>query len=285
MAHHPPTISAWRPPVPGIAEVFHAHFTDHAYPAHTHDTWDLMILDDGAVDFGLDRRRHAAADLSAVLLLPPGVRHDGRTVTAAGFRKRVLYLDTTVLPERLIGKAVDAPILADPLLRHRIHRLHVAVGHSGEVLEAESRLFLVAERLRFHLEAFQHRAPGREAHRLAVELRELLDARVRAGLSLREAAAVLHSHPTHLIRCFTQTYGLPPHTYLTGKRIELARRLLLSGQRPADVATSVGFHDQAHLNRHFTRHVGITPARYATGEDPSRRRTRQAFQPPRMNHH
>ncbi|XVQ87390.1 AraC family transcriptional regulator [Microbispora siamensis] len=265
IAHHPPTISAWRPPVRGIAEVFHAHFTDHAYPAHTHDTWDLMILDDGAVDFGLDRRRHAAADLSAVLLLPPGVRHDGRTVTAAGFRKRVLYLDTTVLPERLIGKAVDAPILADPLLRHRIHRLHAAVGRPGEVLEAESRLFFVAERLRFHLEAFRSRAPGREGHRLAVELRELLDSRVRAGLTLREAAAVLHAHPTHLIRCFTQTYGLPPHTYLTGKRVELARRLLLSGRRPADVATSVGFHDQAHLNRHFTRHVGITPARYATG--------------------
>ncbi|WP_214412594.1 hypothetical protein [Sphaerisporangium fuscum] len=36
VAHRPPTtIKAWRPPVPGIAEVFHAHFTDHAYPAHT----------------------------------------------------------------------------------------------------------------------------------------------------------------------------------------------------------------------------------------------------------
>ncbi|MEV7803914.1 AraC family transcriptional regulator [Microbispora sp. NPDC088329] len=275
MAHRSPTtISAWRPPVPGIAEVFHAHFTDHAYPAHTHDTWDLMILDDGAVDFGLDRRRHGATDLSAVLLLPPGVRHDGRTVTAAGFRKRVLYLDTTVLPEHLIGKAVDAPILADPLLRHRIHRLHAALRHQDEVFEAESRLSFIADRLRFHLEAFRQRTPGREAHRLAVGLRDLLDARVRTGVSLREAAAVFHCDPTHLIRCFTRTYGLPPHAYLTGKRIELARGLLLSGQRPVDVATSVGFHDQAHLNRHFTRHVGITPARYATSEDLSPPRAR-----------
>lgn len=158
-----------------------------------------------------------------------------------------------------------------------------AAGHHVELAgsedhEAESRLLLVAERLRFHLEAFRYRAPGRDAHRLAVELRELLDARVRVGLLLREAAAVLHSHPTHLIRCFTQTYGLPPHTYLTGKRIELARGLLLDGQRPAGVATSVGFHDEAHLNRHFTRHVGVTPARYAAGENVSRRYTRQASQ-------
>ncbi|WP_405509499.1 helix-turn-helix domain-containing protein [Streptomyces cyaneofuscatus] len=38
--------------------------------------------------------------------------------------------------------------------------------------------------------------------------------------------------------------------------------LLLDGLRPAQVATAVGFHDQAHLNRHFTRHVGTTPGRY-----------------------
>lgn len=103
-AHQPRTrISAWRPSVAGIAEVFHAHFADHAYPLHTHDTWDLMILDDGSVDFAVDRRRHEAADAGTVILLPPGVPHDGKTVKPSGFRKRVLYLDTCVLPERLTG--------------------------------------------------------------------------------------------------------------------------------------------------------------------------------------
>lgn len=259
------SISAWRPPVPGIAEVFHAHFTDHAYPAHTHDTWDLMILDDGAVDFALDRRRHDVSGTSNVLLLPPGVPHDGRTVTAAGFRKRVLYLDDSVLPRRLAGGAVDVPILEDALLRRRIHQLHNSLGHAGDEFEAESRLSFVRERLHVHLDALRTRAPGREANRLAAGLRELLDSRIPVGLSLEQAATALHAHPTHLIRCFRQTYGLPPHTYLTGKRIDRARCLLLEGCRPAEVATAVGFHDQAHLNRHFVRHVGTTPGRYGRG--------------------
>lgn len=256
------SISAWRPSVPGIAEVFHAHFTDHAYPAHTHDTWDLMILDDGAVDFALDRRRHGATGAASVLLLPPGVPHDGRTVTASGFRKRVLYLDGSVLPQRLVGGAVDGPVLDDELLRYRIHQLHVSLGHAGDEFEAESRLSFIRERLHFHLDALQPLTPSREANRLATRLRELLDSRIPAGISLYEAAATLHAHPTHLIRCFKQTYGLPPHAYLTGKRIDQARQLLLDGLRPAQVATTVGFHDQAHLNRHFTRHVGTTPGRY-----------------------
>ncbi|MFC7307111.1 AraC family transcriptional regulator [Streptomyces monticola] len=272
------SISAWRPSIPGIAEVFHAHFTDHAYPAHTHDTWDLMILDDGAVDFALDRHRHGATGSAGVLLLPPGVPHDGRTVTASGFRKRNLYLDDSVLPRHLAGRAVDAPILRDGPLRDRIDRLHAALAHAGDGFEAESRLSFVRERLHFHLDALKPRAPGREANRLAAGLRELLDSRTRTGISLHEAAALLHAHPTHLVRCFKQTYGLPPHTYLTGRRIEEARRLLLDGHRPTEVAVTVGFHDQAHLNRHFTRHVGTTPARYQRPRarpDTSRGRTRR----------
>ncbi|MDJ0341987.1 AraC family transcriptional regulator [Streptomyces sp. H10-C2] len=257
-------ITAWQPKVPGIAEVFHAHFTDHAYPAHTHDSWTLMIVDDGSVDFGLDRHRHGATGKGIVALLPPGVTHDGRTATPAGFRKRVLYLDTSVLPERLAGTAVDSPILADALLRHRVHQLHDALGHAGDAFEGEARLAFVRERLQFHLAGTRSRQPGREAGRLAVALRELLDARVADGMTLQEAGTVLRAHPTHLIRCFKRTYGLPPHVYLTGLRIDRARRLLLAGGRPADVATEVGFYDQAHLNRHFRRHVGTTPARYAT---------------------
>ncbi|MFC9229511.1 helix-turn-helix domain-containing protein [Streptomyces decoyicus] len=267
MADGPPrttTVSAWRPPVAGITEVFHAHFTEHAYPSHTHDTWALMILNDGAVDFACDRHRHGVTGAGTVVLLPPGVAHDGRTVTATGFRKRVLYLDATVLPEDLTGRAVDAPVFGDALLRHRIHQLHTSLGHAGDVFEAESRLAFIRERLHFHLDVLRpNRTPGREAHRLAAALRDLLDSRLATGLSLHEAAAVLHAHPTHLIRCFKQTYGLPPHAYLTGKRIGWARGLLLDGRRPAEVAATVGFHDQAHLNRHFTRHVGTTPARYA----------------------
>lgn len=249
----------------GIAEVFHAHFTDHAYPAHTHDTWDLMILDDGAVDFALDRRRHDATGSANVLLLPPGVPHDGRTVTASGFRKRVLYLEDSVLPRRLIGGAVDGPVIDDALLRLRIHHLHASLGHLGDEFEAESRLSFISERLRGHLAALQPRTPGREANRLAARTRELLDSRISAGLTLDEAATTLHAHPTHLIRCFKQTYGLPPHAYLIGRRVDRARHLLLDGRRPAEVATTVGFHDQAHLNRHFTRHVGTTPGRYGRG--------------------
>jgi len=252
---------AWRPDVPGVAEVFHARFTDHAYPAHTHDTWTLLLVDDGVVTFDLHRQTHGAMP-TLVTLLPPNVPHDGRAATPHGFRKRVLYLEAGVLDASLVGRAVDAPGLRDAALRDRISRLHAALRSRGEALQSESRLALVSDRLRQHLADRPQATEVRDTSQ-ADRLRQLLDESVPGGLSLMDAAAQLGRSPAYLVRAFTREYGLPPHRYLTGRRVDLARRLLLDGRPPAAVATEAGFYDQSHLTRHFARMLGTTPARYA----------------------
>ncbi|MGI8880583.1 MAG: AraC family transcriptional regulator [Jatrophihabitans sp.] len=254
-------IRAWRPDVAGIREVFYAHFTDHAYPSHTHDAWTLLLVDEGAVRYELDRHEHGALR-SQVTLLPPNVPHDGRSASAGGFRKRVIYLDASVLGANLVGAAVDTPALQDPVLRDRIDRLHHALRGPGQQWEAASRLALICDRLGQHLVGAVTAPDPRPDPRLAQRLRDLLDERTPVGMNLDEAAAELHAHPTHLVRAFTQEFGLPPHRYLTGRRVDLARRLLLAGQPAAEVATAVGFYDQAHLTRHFSKMLGTTPGRY-----------------------
>jgi AraC-like DNA-binding protein len=254
-------VSAWRPDVPGITEVFHAHFTKHAYPLHTHTVWTLLILDDGVLHFDLDRHDHDTLR-SQVLLLPPHVPHDGRTAAPEGFRKRVIYLTEDAISASLIGPTTDSPNLADPLLRNRIARLHEVLAQPGESFEAESRLALIVGRLSTRLSRHPiDLAPPRRG--VADDLHDLLDARLSTGLTLDEAAGLLHTHPAHLVRAFTRRFAIPPHLYLTGRRVEMARQLLLSGQPAGAVAAEVGFYDQSHLTRHFKRMLGVSPAKYA----------------------
>ncbi|MFD7813339.1 AraC family transcriptional regulator [Streptomyces sp. NPDC059785] len=285
-------ISAWRPRVPGVVEVFHAHYTGYAYPMHVHEAWTLLIVDDGAVRYDLDRHEHGTPH-DTVSLLPPHVPHNGSPVTPHGFRKRVLYLDLTQLDASLIGPAVDSPDLVDPLLRRRVGQLHTALARPGDELEAESRLALVGERLRGHLRRRPDASTGtagtrtggtgtagtrtggtgtagtgsartaRRADRtVAQQLRELLDARLVEGVGLAEAARLLHAHPSHLVRAFSGAFGIAPHQYLMSRRVDRARRLLLDGQPPGEVAAATGFYDQPHLNRHFKRLVGVAPGRF-----------------------
>ncbi|WP_232013845.1 helix-turn-helix transcriptional regulator [Glycomyces terrestris] len=255
-------VKAWRPAVGGVAEAFHARFTDHAYPMHVHETWTLLLIDEGAVRYDLDRHEHGALD-SIVTLLPPHVPHDGQSATPHGFRKRVLYLDSTLLDDGLIGRAVDGPEIPDPLLRKQVHRLHESL-RPGDELEAESRVELVADRLRRHLRRREPAAAPVRDRRLALAMRDLLDRRIESGLGLREAAAELHAHPAHLVRAFSREFGIAPHQYLVTRRIDRARRLLLAGRPVHAVAAATGFYDQSHLTRHFKRVVGTTPARFAS---------------------
>ncbi|MER5715199.1 AraC family transcriptional regulator [Streptomyces sp. NPDC002132] len=258
-------VSAWRPRVPGVVEVFHAHFTDHAYPMHVHDVWTLLIVDAGAVRYDLERHEHGTPH-DTVTLLPPHVPHNGSAATPGGFRKRVLYLDASVLGTDLIGAAVDGPDLRDPVLRQRVGQLHTALAGPGGELEADSRLTLIGERLRSHLRPQGPQGPAESVRRdpvLARRLRELLDERVLEGVALDEASRLLGAHPAHLVRAFSTAYGIAPHQYLTSRRLERARGLLLGGLPPGEVAAASGFFDQSHLTRHFRKWVGVTPGRYA----------------------
>lgn len=247
--------------MPGVSEVFHAQFHEHVYPPHTHDTWTLFVVDDGAIRYDLDRHSRGAHG-SMVSVLPPHVVHDGRPATSRGYRKRVIYLDTSVLSEGLAGRAVDAPSIEDGGLRRGLDALHELLRYPDDALEAETLLALLAERLREHLtgRAEDHERLGRSE--LAERLRELLDSHAFEAITLAAAGDLLGASPAHLVRCFTQTFGIAPHAYVLGRRIEAARPRLLDGEPIARVAASVGFVDQSHLTRHFKRHVGTTPGRY-----------------------
>ena len=256
------SVRAWKPPVPGIREVLHARFRDHAYPPHTHDAWTLFIVDAGSVRYDLDRHERGA-DASMVSLLPPHVVHDGRIGRTGGYRKRVIYLEPDVLGEAMIGRAVDSPVIADPGLRRRLSAMHDALRCVDDALEAETRLAFVIERIRRAYGSIDAAAPVRTSD-LAEALRAYLDGHVTQAVTMAEGAAAVGASPTQATRAFASAFGITPHAYVLARRLDIARDRILEGEPLAAIAADAGFFDQAHLTRRFKRFLGVTPGRFAT---------------------
>jgi AraC family transcriptional regulator len=90
--------------------------------------------------------------------------------------------------------------------------------------------------------------------------RELIDAHLAGGISIDMLAAACGLSPSHFKRAFKESTGMPPHRWLTIRRIEMAKSLLLRNKLTmTEIAAASGFADQSHFARVFGRTVGELP--------------------------
>jgi AraC family transcriptional regulator len=92
---------------------------------------------------------------------------------------------------------------------------------------------------------------------------ELINASVERAFTVNELASVACMSPAHFSRSFKAATGTAPHEYVSRQRLDLAKRLLLTGDRLlVDIAYATGFSSQANFNRAFRKAVGTTPSAY-----------------------
>jgi AraC family transcriptional regulator len=92
------------------------------------------------------------------------------------------------------------------------------------------------------------------------QVRDYVEEHLDDNISLAKLAGLVRLSPFHFARAFKQSFELPPHRYLTLRRIERAKELLrqpdLSVTR---VGLNVGFGDTSSFSAAFRRETGVTP--------------------------
>jgi AraC-like DNA-binding protein len=102
-----------------------------------------------------------------------------------------------------------------------------------------------------------------ELYRRLHRARDYMDASLDEALTLERIAAVAWLSPHHFLRLFKQVFAVTPHQYRTHKRIERARRLLISTDRPiTEIALESGMESHSSFSRLFRSHVGVSPESY-----------------------
>ena len=107
-------------------------------------------------------------------------------------------------------------------------------------------------------------AAGGLAPRQLKRATDYMLSRMADDLSLGELAAVADLSPHHFCRAFRQSTGLPPHAWLTARRIERAQEMMLAHREMGltEVALSVGYSTQAAFGVAFRRVTGATPGQW-----------------------
>lgn len=107
--------------------------------------------------------------------------------------------------------------------------------------------------------AAPHRPLGR---RSAAEIACFIESHLGRRLPLTLLAAQAGISPYHFARAFKEAFGMPPHTYVTQRRVERATDMLRN--RPdvtlTDVALATGFATPSHFATVFRRVAGRSPS-------------------------
>ena len=89
---------------------------------------------------------------------------------------------------------------------------------------------------------------------------QILTERLNEAVSLAYLAGECRLSVAHFARAFKRTTGQTPHRWLLERRVEHAKRILVTSALPlVEIAAACGFADQSHLTRVFSQIVGAGP--------------------------
>lgn len=249
-------------------EAMHAHFEQHVYHRHSHETYSFGVTETGAQSFTCRGAAHTST-AGMVMAFNPDEPHDGHAADALGFTYRMVHIGPDLVRDVLADRAereVGLPLFAEPVVPGT--RLAGAVAGLHAALVGPATALARDERLAAAVAAVTHHARTAPAPRLtgaagiARRVRDRLDEEYTADLTAADLAAAAGTSRFAVYRAFRETYGLSPSDYQRQARLRYARRLIGAGCGIAEAAAAAGFADQSHLTRWFTRCYGVTPGAY-----------------------
>lgn len=92
---------------------------------------------------------------------------------------------------------------------------------------------------------------------------EYINSHFTRDITLESVANDIGISPQYLSKIFKETYGTNFIDYITNKRLEYAKELLLNNRiNIKDVSSAVGYGDQYYFCKIFKRDVGLTPKQF-----------------------
>ena len=168
-----------------------------------------------------------------------------------------------VLEKLPVCTYIDSPETVE-LLLHLFTNLHSAM--TGQLPEPEYTVTMnsiLLELLHSCLTLCRGENRRPMANRMIREAYMYMDKHFCESCTLEQIATHVHVSANHLHTVFLQSEGMTPYEYITKKRIERAKTLILLGESSlAQIALETGFCSQSHFTAAFKKSTGQTPARY-----------------------
>lgn len=243
-----------------------------------HDFFELVLVTDGAVEFVVQERRDRLCK-GDLILLRPGIAH--REIPEDGYYERfVLWINPWYLSRLstrktnlsncfVIAEKRGYVVRFEPSFRNQIRTLlnemvdetHRNAFGSDLMLDALLKMLLVLlDRGQTLLQSdpAEETEPGRNIQ----EIVRYVDLHYTDNLTLDSLSEAFYISKFYLSRSFEHFTGKSIHQYVLEKRMQMAKQLLLFGERPMDIYGLCGFADYSNFYRTFKKYYQVSPNQF-----------------------
>lgn len=283
------TLRRITPEFPYTSDLCFLHtLAGNAFPWHWHQEVELFYLRKGTLDYVLPEGSHTFSQGEGGFLNSGVLHMTCCPPNQICIQEEHIFLpsfvggqDSSILTARYVAPILEHPNLDlyrfDPALcdHQEVLRLMKAAhdcyeaaqeGYEFDVREYMTRIWRI---LFSHAKDLIGDKKKRPKNNRIKTMMEFVASHYQEKLTLKQIADSAFISPRECSRCFQETLGQPPFSYLTDYRLRKACSLLThTSLNVTQVSAACGFNSNSYFTQAFHRAFGCTPRQYARQSRP-----------------
>ncbi len=147
-------------------------------------------------------------------------------------------------------------------------------GKAAEILienlcvlfDITDKVLSLDELIEYVLRKYRYSAGGKGLSPIVLRVLDIVEERYNEPIGISEVSDMLSVSPNYLSSLFKKEMNISFTRYLTLKRLEISRRLLLEdGMTVKKTASMVGYISEKHFSRVFKRYYSVSPSVFKAG--------------------
>lgn len=246
----------------------------HALPLHSHTFMEIVYYASGSgIDYLIDTHRYRLQK-GDIVFVPPGVCHCVLRSSSSAepciryllvLRKRFFESNSGIFPEEMSSQEDPYLLRTAGTDKEYLGKLFDLCAQEAKIQDYRWRdmlqgfvLILIAQIGR----ACRDEAPmtvREEKRGLFEKILSYVDDHLSDRITLSDTARSLYTSERTINRVFQQNMGISFYRYVTQRRLEMAKDLIMEGNSMESVCTAVGFSDYPSFYRAFRKRYDLSP--------------------------
>ena len=241
------------------------HVKVGTFSIHTHNTYELIYFLGGNATHVIEDRKYKLKK-GDLIIVRPLQYHFIQIDSSADYERFNILFDpqmhriegVELIPDRLeVINLTSNPIADNIFQKCDLYRKEYSKESFHRLLS-----HLISE-LFYNISLFAGEHEGGETASLSPLISSALryiNENLCTVSGIKEIAAHLFISESYLFRIFKTELHQTPKNYILGKRLTLAQKKILSGEKPSAVATECGFGDYTVFYRNYVARFGHSPS-------------------------